>query len=194
MNRNLHVEQLNLNVGLRLFDHDVALSGYGPSMEMLKRGLRNGGNPDSIYCHQPEKSTALQLWALKGHCEGVGLLLKCGADTSIKDIHSRTALEYACAALNWAWKRSYAEKAIRLLFNYGATINSRSDLGNTPLMWAARAGNYTITKKLIELGADPGLKDNDGNKALYFAKNPGYKGAYNGKNRKLTINLLSEIK
>lgn len=47
-------------------------------------------------------------------------------------------------------------------------INKETGYGTTPLIHAIK-NNQTLAKKLIELGADPTVKDSDGNTPLMFA-------------------------
>jgi len=51
---------------------------------------------------------------------------------------------------------------VELLVRYGADINARNALGETPLILVARSGRREDFEGLVELGADPNAKDESG--------------------------------
>ena len=160
------------------------------SLDMLKRLLSEGVNPNHRVEWCNDGSPTLHQWALYAHVEAVQLLLDHGADINILDNLGRSALEYATGALNWT-ETSKAEDVVKLIIQAGADVNVKSTLGYTPVMWAARAGNLEITKLLIEKGANVHDTDNDGNDALHYARNPAHKHHPRVKqNRQATIDLL----
>ena len=52
--------------------------------------------------------------------------------------------------------------SIRFLVEQGLDLNARGDLCETPLILACSLGHGEIAKLLLELGADPNLKDSRG--------------------------------
>ena len=48
-------------------------------------------------------------------------------------------------------------------------LNQRGENGDTALMKATREGVYVVVEELINAGADINAKNNDNNKALWFA-------------------------
>ena len=150
----------------------VELSGDASkfNLDALKLGLTFGETPNNTFKWSNDEAPALHQWALLGNPDAVYFFLDIGADISLTDNYSRTALKYACAALNWA-TTSYAEQAVKLLIDAGSDVNVKSTLGYTPLMWAARAGNLEITQLLLEKGANANETDNSGYNALHYAKN-----------------------
>ena len=160
------------------------------SLDMLKRLLSEGADPNHRVEWCNDGSPTLHQWALYAHVEAVQLLLDHGADINILDNLGRSAIEYATGALNWS-ETSKAEQVVKLIIQAGADVNVKSTLGHTPLIWAARAGNLKITKLLIEKGANVDDTDNDGNNALHYARNPSTKHDSTVKqNRQATIRLL----
>jgi ankyrin repeat protein len=137
----------------------VTCSREHQNLDMLKRLLSEGADPNYRVEWCNDGSPTLHQWALYAHVEAVQLLLDHGADINILDNLGRSALEYATGALNWS-KTSKAEQVVILIIQAGADVNVKSTLGNTPLMWAARAGNLKITKLLIEKGANADDTDN----------------------------------
>jgi ankyrin repeat protein len=65
-------------------------------------------------------------------------------------------------------------QCIRSLVAHGATVNDRTDSGATPLMKAAWFGNREAVEELLELGADPTLRDNGGRTAAMLAFERGH--------------------
>lgn len=60
---------------------------------------------------------------------------------------------------------------MNLLAASGAQINVRGDLGDTPLHLAAMRGRVRGAARLLELGADPELRNEFGETALDAARN-----------------------
>jgi ankyrin repeat protein len=66
-----------------------------------------------------------------------------------------------------------AERVIRLLAEYGADINAQDSQGDTVLMTAARRDRTGLVRWLLNLGADPGLRNIDGVSAIDIARQEG---------------------
>jgi hypothetical protein len=58
---------------------------------------------------------------------------------------------------------------VRLLLEHHAYIDAESPNGKTPLMMAAHYGHPSVEKLLLEEGADPMLKNQQGLSAIDFA-------------------------
>ena len=63
-----------------------------------------------------------------------------------------------------------APAMVRLLLEHHAYIDAESPNGTTPLMMAAHYGNPAVVKLLLEEGADPLLKNQQGLTAIDFAR------------------------
>jgi serine/threonine-protein phosphatase 6 regulatory ankyrin repeat subunit B len=59
-------------------------------------------------------------------------------------------------------------EVIPLLVKHGANINKRDANGATPLIVACKAQKAKVAASLIAKGADPGIQDTHGNKALDY--------------------------
>jgi uncharacterized protein len=131
-------------------------------------------------------------------------LLDRGADPNIADAYGRTALYAIVDIRNEDWStlpnRTTDDPfpnldVLKELLARGAKVDAaltkplsgRSGMdsgdtslnkGATPLMRAARSGDATAMRLLLEKGADPKLTTADGNNALLFAGGIGYRDKY----------------
>jgi uncharacterized protein len=101
----------------------------------------------------------LMLAILKGQQEVVDQLLKKGADVNKT---GWTPLHYAAS--------SGQVTMISQLIENSAYIDAESPNGTTPLMMAAMYGSTAAVKLLLDEGADPQLKNQQGLSALDFAQ------------------------
>jgi uncharacterized protein len=101
----------------------------------------------------------LMLAILKGQQEVVDQLLKKGADVNKT---GWTPLHYAAS--------SGQVTMIGQLLENNAYIDAESPNGTTPLMMAAMYGSTAAVKLLLDEGADPQLKNQQGLSALDFAQ------------------------
>ena len=105
--------------------------------------------------------TPLMLAAIKGRLEIARRLIERGAEVNKP---GWTPLHYAA---------THAEEAsapmVRLLLEHHAYIDAASPNGTTPLMMAAHYGHPSVVRLLLEEGADPLLKNQQGMTAIDFA-------------------------
>ena len=101
----------------------------------------------------------LMLAAIKGDLAVANKLIKKGADVNKTNW---TPLHYAASG-------GQAE-LIGLLLENSAYIDAESPNGSTPLMMAAMYGSEASVKLLLQEGADPKLKNEQGLTALDFAQ------------------------
>ena len=71
----------------------------------------------------------------------------------------------------------------------GANVNAVDKNGNTPLMEAAVEGYHQVVVHLLDKGANPGMKNMDGDTALTLAEKNGHR-----KVAKMLQQALSESK
>ena len=112
--------------------------------------------------------TPLMMAALRGHAEWAGRLLDRGARLNGADNGDRpgwTALHYAATGPD--------KQTVALLLARGARVDVRSPNGSTPLMMAAGYGTEGAARQLLQKGADPRLKNDQGLSAADFAAKAG---------------------
>jgi ankyrin repeat protein len=111
--------------------------------------------------------TALH-WAYYGASRAViAMLLEAGADPTLRDAEYRcTPRAFGiCVAASWGLPR-LVERSLQL---DGSLVNVLDGRG-TPLHEAARAGEVVIARMLLDAGAEPGVRDGDGQTPLDLAE------------------------
>lgn len=100
--------------------------------------------------------------ARDGDTTRIERLIREGADPNVQaGVNNWTPLEHAI--------HKNQEGSVRVLLAHGADVNGRGGAGVTPLIMAAGYGYTNIVKVLIQAGADPLLKSDDGRDALLAA-------------------------
>ena len=101
----------------------------------------------------------------------IGLLVGHGADANTRGEDNTTALHLAS---------EYGRPEVaRVLFNHGASVNAKNNLGRTPFHELARAVNWigsdhlAVAKLLLEKNADLDARDEDHETPLHFASKYG---------------------
>ncbi|KAI3929888.1 hypothetical protein MKW98_004042 [Papaver atlanticum] len=105
--------------------------------------------------------TALQMAAAFGRQDAVKMLLNHGANPNVGS-HGNMLKPLILAIFTKSWE------SVELLLQAGADPNAVS-CGNTPLVAAARDGRADVVRRLVEAGADPNYKMNEGLTALEMA-------------------------
>ncbi|XP_046554157.1 ankyrin-3-like isoform X2 [Haliotis rubra] len=103
------------------------------------------------------------MWAARrGHRDILDLLVKKDANLTLVDIVSNNILHWACRGGNVSMvKHIISMKTV--------DIKSKGRDGRTPLMYAARKGEYKIFQLLVSKGGLPSQEDHDGNNILQLA-------------------------
>ena len=112
--------------------------------------------------------TPLMMAALRGQTEWAGRLLDRGARLNGVDNGERagwTALHYAAAGPD--------ARTVALLLARGARVDARAPNGTTALMMAAQYGAEGAVPQLLQKGANPRLKNDQGLVAADFATKGG---------------------
>merc|ERR1719450_528000 len=85
-------------------------------------------------------------------------LLSLKVDIHARDVAGYTPFHHCCNG----YGNDVTMKMAELLLNAGADINARNRFGNTPLQEVSLVLQYDFITFLLDKGADPYIKDNDG--------------------------------
>ncbi|XP_046567998.1 serine/threonine-protein phosphatase 6 regulatory ankyrin repeat subunit A-like [Haliotis rubra] len=103
----------------------------------------------------------------RGHKEVVGLLVKNGANLSLKADRSNNILHLACF-------RGHVEVVKYVLSQNAVDINSRGNSSKTPVMDAGRNGHKDMVELLVQNGANLSLSDAHGDNILHYVCSGGH--------------------
>lgn len=115
-----------------------------------------------VEARNPQGESPLMMAALKGHLPQARRLIQRKAEVNKP---GWTPLHYA--ASNAA---PVSVDMVRLLLEHHAYIDAASPNGSTPLMMAAHYGSTEVVQLLLEEGADPMIRNEQGMTAIDFAR------------------------
>lgn len=118
-----------------------------------------------VEARNPSGESPLMLAALQGNLEIATRLIKRKAEVNKTQW---TPLHYACSN-----PQPSSDAMVRLLLEHHAYIDAESPNRSTPLMMAARYGHADLVALMLEEGADPLLRNEQGLTALDFARQAG---------------------
>ncbi len=122
-----------------------------------------------VGCEQKRLTPFMQA-GYDGNKTTIDELISGGENINQQDKGGNTVLIYALQrGLNVYGQKENDIKFIKELLDYDADVNLSNNLGNTPLMYAALAGNEKALRLLIENGADIHARNKNGNTALLLA-------------------------
>lgn len=152
---------LSLRPELDIFE--AAATG---DLAQLRTGLAR--DPSAVTAQAPDGFTALHLATFFSHTPCVELLIEEGADVNavagnpsrVQPLHSAAAVAHYDGAA--------------LLLRHGAAVNAQQHGGFTALHSRAMHADERMTKLLLDHGADPTLRTDDGRSAADMAKTAGH--------------------
>ena len=141
--------------------------------EIIKILLAAGADVNAVGSKSRFMITPLMYAAKAGHLESVKVLIDAEVDVNAKDSWNATALTWSMSNCilkgeNAQTRESAAQISARcqdhfaiaqMLIHAGADVNARNNLGNTALMYAAKAGQTKMVKIFISAGADVNVQD-----------------------------------
>jgi uncharacterized protein len=111
----------------------------------------------------------LMMAAVMGQPQSVSELIDAGARVDQRDGHGNTAL-IGAASVRFMDLHTAAE-VVRILLAHSASVDATNDLGESALMWAARAGNPESIQILLQAGANRLRVDQSGHDAMFYLRN-----------------------
>ncbi|EPE33339.1 Ankyrin repeat-containing protein [Glarea lozoyensis ATCC 20868] len=126
---------------------------------------RKGQEPANLSLPTTSGSTALLAAVMKGNEDVANVLVKEGADVTVKNDENETPLYWACWHGFTAMAQTFLDK--------DATPNITTAYKFTPLLAAIRCIDITIVDLLLGKGASFESQDSDGYSALNFASHMG---------------------
>ena len=99
--------------------------------------------------------TALMLASIKGNVDAMNVLIRAGADRTIKDAKGDSWIHYAVLG-------DCSKEVLQSIINLGADVNATNKCNKTALMIATNVGNVDAMDVLIRAGADRTIKDAKG--------------------------------
>lgn len=134
--------------------HEASEHGFLGVVQCL---VERGADTNSETCSW----TALLLAARNDHSEIVHYLANTGAQVQAQDYHMRTALH---------WTAMHGSMlGLQTLVYRGANVDTADRWGRTPLMWAIENSEHSAGEFLLERGAAPLRRADDGSSALHVA-------------------------
>jgi ankyrin repeat protein len=150
--------------GLTRAERALMEAAFTGKLDAVQSLVSEGVSPNTT---DSEQHTPLMWAAFNGHTSVVRYLLEKGAKLDAKDESGRSALMYASSG-------PHAE-TVELFLKKGAEVDVQGTLeGFTALMTAAAEGQMEVVRLLLRHGADPALKDVDGDTAESFARQNGH--------------------
>ncbi|KAF3164646.1 hypothetical protein TWF751_009541 [Orbilia oligospora] len=135
---------------------------YG-RLEVLKVLVEAGADGDAIIA---SGETALYVASSKGYESIVQTLLQHGGRASVNKYETRSLRTPLIAAVD---NISSLDGIVKLLFDAGASPNSKDANGETAIFKATRRGHYDIILLLLKAGTDLGSLDHTGKSVLFSA-------------------------
>ncbi|QCB45579.1 hypothetical protein E5678_05800 [Hydrogenophaga sp. PAMC20947] len=165
-------ESAIVGLTLRSFDLNI-VDEHGETALLI--AVRNGSDkvvgfllkqPSvKVEARNPSGESPLMLAALQGELDMATRLIQRKAEVN-KTLW--TPLHYACSNLEPS-----SDAMVRLLLEHHAYIDAESPNKSTPLMMAAKYGHADLVALLLEEGADPMLRNEQGLTAVDFARQAG---------------------
>jgi ankyrin repeat protein len=122
-------------------------------------------NAVAVEARNLQGESPLMMAALKGHLAQAQRLIQRGAEVNKP---GWAPLHYAASN-----PEPISLAMVRLLLEHHAYIDAESPNKSTPLMMAARYGQDPVVQLLLEEGADPMLRNEQGLSAIDFARQAG---------------------
>lgn len=118
------------------------------------------------------EATPLHYACWNASWDAARLLLKLGAQHDARDAIGRIHLHYAIASHDGSSRIETFLDILRENHLFDEALKATCSLGNTALLYAAKAMNLSAVAALLDAGADPNAVNNDGETLLHLATSP----------------------
>ena len=142
----------------------LTLAAAAGHMAIVTYLLDRGARPDD--CGGHPGVTPLYLASLHDHLEMVKLLIARGADPGVGIVFGKTALMVASEA-------GRAEMVDLLLKPNVTMLDATNDVGVSAIGFASYSGHTEVVAALLKAGADPTVRDVEGQTPLHYARDAG---------------------
>ena len=135
-------------------------------VDRIRQLLRE--NPSLVSAFAPDGFYPVGLAAFFGHLDAVKTLIAAGAD-----IHAAARNAFKVQAIHAAVASKNLE-IVRAVLEAGADPNAAQQQGFRPMHESGSSGNRALAELLVQHGADPALKNDEGKSAIDFARDKGH--------------------
>ncbi len=149
--------------------HDLLLQAAETGcLQVVELLVADGAGPDKANVFG---ETALARAASLGQAEVVAFLAAKGADLDRRNGAGDPSLVLALRGDPLrGTEAGRARKTVETLLQAGAGVNEAGEFGRTPLIWAVLRADAATVWLLLQHGADPGVKDEEGRTAADLAE------------------------
>ena len=141
---------LDMDADVRFPLHSIISDGHDDALSLIQMLLKHGADADLV---DDQGMTAIALAVEKENLEVVHLLLRKNAKTTFRlsTEYVRTNILVLATGIRTSPAKSL--KMVQMMLENGLDVDFRTDMGETPLLWAARFGNLDVARLLLDHGA-----------------------------------------
>ena len=131
---------------------------YMAPISVVKWFVKKGADPHEVL---EGDITVMHIAAHGGNAKALKYFASLGLDPSRRDAEGKAPIHWAASNYSLTWRKSLL-KVFDVLVELGVSLNEPDAEGNPPLHIAVREGAYETVLHLLNLGADPDIRDSQG--------------------------------